>query len=75
MMITVTEYAELQSYDLTAISGIKKRYISQGTLDWLIENYQNWIPEDSDAEPILTDFRKNSFRLGAGLCWLYSESL
>ncbi|WP_457969052.1 McrC family protein [Acinetobacter calcoaceticus] len=72
MMITVTEYAELQSYDLTAISGIKKRYVSQGTLDWLIENYQNWIPEDSDAEPILTDFRKNSFRLGAYVGYIQS---
>lgn len=72
MMITVTEYAELQSYDLTAISGLKKRYVSQATLDWLIENYQNWIPEDSEAEPILTDFKKNSFRLGAYVGYIQS---
>lgn len=72
MMITVTEYAELQSYDLTAISGIKKRYVSQATLDWLIENYQNWAPADSEVEPILTDFRKNSFRLGAYVGYIQS---
>lgn len=72
MMITVTEYAELQSYDQTAISGFKKRYVSQETLDWLIDSYQNWMPEDTDAEPILTNFKKNSFRLGAYVGYVQS---
>lgn len=71
MMITVTEYAELQSYDSTAISGLKKRYVSQETLDWLIDNYQNWSSEEED-EPILTDLKKNSFKLGAYVGYIQS---
>lgn len=72
MMITVTEYAELQSYDQTAISGFKKRYVSQETLDWLIDNYQDWKPDETDAEPVLIDFKKNSFKLGAYVGYIQS---
>lgn len=71
-MITVTEYAELQSYNQAAISSPKKAYVSQNTLDWLIENYQNWKPEEPDAEPILTGFKKNSFKLGAYVGYIQS---
>jgi 5-methylcytosine-specific restriction enzyme subunit McrC len=69
MIITVTEYAELQSYDKTANSGVKKRYVSQETLDWLIDNYQNW---SSDDESILTDLKKNSFKLGSYVGYIQS---
>ncbi|NNH39432.1 restriction endonuclease [Acinetobacter sp. ANC 4169] len=72
MMITVTEYAELQSYNKAAISNTKKAYVSQETLDWLIDNYQDWKPDETDAEPVLTDFKKNSFKLGAYVGYIQS---
>lgn len=71
-MITVTEYAELQSYNPAATNNLKRAYISQSTLDWLIDNYQSWTPEDIDAEPVLTDFKKNSFKLGAYVGYIQS---
>lgn len=63
MLISITEYAELQSYDRTAASTCRRSYISQETLDWLVKNYKNWTV--TEGEPILTDFKKNSFKLGA----------
>lgn len=71
-MITVTEYAELQCYDKTVKNTFKRAYISQDTLDWLIDNYQHWTPEDIDAEPVLIDFKKNSFKLGAYVGYIQS---
>lgn len=79
-MITVTEYAELQSYqesvvtDGAADTGIASRraYISQETMDWIIDKYQAIDSEETDQAPVLDEVRRNSFKLGAYVGYIQS---
>lgn len=79
-MITVTEYAELQSYQKTVVAdnnaGIviasRRAYISQETLDWIVDKYQAPHSEETDQGPVLDEVRHNSFKLGAYVGYIQS---
>ena len=79
-MITVTEYAELQSYQKTVVTdnvvetlaASRKAYISQETLDWIIDKYQSARAQETDQVPILDEVRRNSFKLGAYVGYIQS---
>lgn len=79
-MITVTEYAELQSYKKTVLTENKedtpiasrRAYISQETLDWIIDKYQTPRSEEKDQVPVLDEVRRNSFKLGAYVGYIQS---
>lgn len=79
-MITVTEYAELQSYQKTiatenavdVATASRRAYISQETLDWIIDKYQATHTAEIDQVPILDEVRRNSFKLGAYVGYIQS---
>lgn len=77
-MITVTEYAELQSYRKTvaqeASESIANRsaYISQETLDWIVDQHQNTDTEETEQLPIFNELKRNSFKLGAYVGYIQS---
>lgn len=79
-MITVTEYAELQSYQKIVAAGnavdtltaSRIAYISQETLDWIVDKYQAPHTEETDQIPILDEVRRNSFKLGAYVGYIQS---
>lgn len=77
-MITVTEYAELQSYrktvaqETTESIASRSAYISQETLDWIVDQYQNTDTEEAVQLPILNELRRNSFKLGAYVGYIQS---
>lgn len=76
----VTEYAELQSYQKTVATGnatdtvtaSRRAYISQETLDWIVDKYQNTYSEETDQVPILNEVKRNSFKLGAYVGYIQS---
>lgn len=79
-MITVTEYAELQSYQKTVVTdkasdtliASRRAYISQETLDWIVDKYQAPHTEETEQVPVLDDVRRNSFKLGAYVGYIQS---
>ena len=77
-MITVTEYAELQSYQKTVVTentlatASRRAYISQKTLDWMIDKYQATRIEETDQVLVLEEVRRNSFKLGAYVGYIQS---
>lgn len=79
-MITVTEYAELQSYQKTVVTdsaadtviASRRAYISQETIDWIIDKYQAPHSEETDQVPVLDEVRRNSFKLGAYVGYIQS---
>ncbi len=79
-MITVTEYAELQSYQKTVVTenavetltASRRAYISQETLDWIVDKYQAHHTEETEQVPVLDDVRRNSFKLGAYVGYIQS---
>lgn len=79
-MITVTDYAELQSYQKTVVADNKaetviasrRAYISQETLDWIVDKYQAPHCEETDQVPVLDEVRRNSFKLGAYVGYIQS---
>lgn len=79
-MITVTEYAELQSYQKTVVTesavetltASRSAYISQETLDWIVDKYQTPHTEEIEQVPVLDDVRRNSFKLGAYVGYIQS---
>lgn len=71
-MITVLEYAELQSYDQTAIASERSAFVSQETLDWIAQQHQAWRLDDIDTAALFLDYKKNSFKLGAYVGYLQS---
>lgn len=79
-MITVTEYAELQSYKKTVVTENKadtsiasrRAYISQETLDWIVDKYQAPHSEEEGQVPVLDEVRRNSFKLGAYVGYIQS---
>lgn len=79
-MITVTEYAELQSYQKTVVTestadtviASRSAYISQETLDWIVDKYQAPHSEETDQGPVLDEVRRNSFKLGAYVGYIQS---
>lgn len=79
-MITVTEYAELQSYQKTVATenatdtatASRRAYISQETLDWIVDQYQNTDTEEAEQLRILNELKRNSFKLGAYVGYIQS---
>lgn len=79
-MITVTEYAELQSYQKTVVTdkasdtviASRRAYISQETLGWIVDKYQAPHTEETEQVPVLDDVRRNSFKLGAYVGYIQS---
>ncbi|MFC2996437.1 McrC family protein [Acinetobacter sichuanensis] len=79
-MITVIEYAELQSYQKTVVTdkaadtviASRRAYISQETLDWIVDKYQAPHTEETEQVPVLDDVRRNSFKLGAYVGYIQS---
>lgn len=79
-MITVTEYAELQSYQKTVVTdkaantviASRRAYISQETLDWIVDKYQAPHTDETEQIPVLDDVRRNSFKLGAYVGYIQS---
>lgn len=77
-MVTVTEYAELQSYrktvaqETTESIASRSAYISQETLDWIVDQYQNTDTEEVEQLPILNELKRNSFKLGAYVGYIQS---
>ena len=79
-MITVIEYAELQAYQKTVVTdkaadtviASRRAYISQETLDWIVDKYQAPHTEETEQVPVLDDVRRNSFKLGAYVGYIQS---
>lgn len=74
------EYAELQSYQKTVVTenvvetftASRRAYISQETLDWIVDKYQASQIQETGQLPILDEVRRNSFKLGAYVGYIQS---
>lgn len=70
-MITVFEYAELQSYN-KSLQSSKRAYVTKETLEWLVSQYQSNAFSEDVENPVITDLKRNSFKLGSYIGYIQS---